>query len=260
MMVIAYKTNHKQGVFMLKIQQTTNYSQFKFLAKNRPVYPNELVESIKQKNMLAEHPILCDKKMQVIDGQHRLRAAQMLNTPIYYIVSENLTENDIGICQVQKAWLVEDFLKFYLDQEDYSFVYKIRQTYKFPLHFTICSLGGPGREQETVKSFRKGTYTIKESKEKLENSFKNLKEIFDLVINIAKAAGKKNVFLTTKIYRSFWQFINKEGYDQNRMIQAMNAHPLNLLPILNFNSQPVINDAIRDRLYNFKLRSHNHIS
>lgn len=70
-------------------KQTTDYSLFKILPFNRPLIPKyiqKLVTSIQEKNTLSYNPLLVNKKMEVIDGQRRLKAAEILSLPIFYLV------------------------------------------------------------------------------------------------------------------------------------------------------------------------------
>jgi len=73
------------GVF-----QEKNLSRFRFSAENRPInerHLTRLVSAIKEKNLLQDFPILVSYDMVIIDGQHRLLAAQKLGLPIFYRIA-----------------------------------------------------------------------------------------------------------------------------------------------------------------------------
>lgn len=241
---------------MLKIHETTDYAQFKLLERNRAVIPYELIESITKKNMLKEHPIICDKDLNIIDGQHRLKAAEMLGLSIYYIISDSVNEEDIGLCQTQKPWLMADFLKFYKhNNEDYQFVYDLCDEYGLPIHFLVscCSLGATvlaGTGQHAM--FRKGKFKLKKDKELIREKLNNITDIKKLTQQISKNAGVGILKITSRFLRALWSFVNKEGYDQERMLSAIEHFPANYLPILNFNSEKMIGDALKSRVYNFR--------
>ena len=239
---------------MLIIQKTKNYSQFKFLNRNRPILPDYLVESISKKNMLKEHPIICDEEMYVIDGQHRLKAAEILDLDIYYIVSKDISENDVGLCQSQKPWVVQDFLKFYSEiNEDYNFVKKVQLKFNFPLHFIISCCNS---KSNVFKDFRKGTFKLSKNKDLIEKKIIELKEIIDLIVGIKRNHGFQKTIITSRFYRALWGFINKENYNQKNMLHALNTYPSNIIPILNFNLESCISDALRDRIYNYKKKEY----
>ena len=72
----------------MSIQHTTNYNQFKLVQFNREKsahHISQIKKKIKENNLLHLHPILVNLKGEVIDGQHRLQAAQELEVPIYYL-------------------------------------------------------------------------------------------------------------------------------------------------------------------------------
>lgn len=235
---------------MLKIHETTDYAQFKLLERNRGVVPYELIESITKKNMLKEHPIICDKNLNIIDGQHRLKAAEMLGLSIYYIISDSVTEEDIGLCQTQKPWLMGDFLKFYKhNNEDYQFVFEMSEEFGLPIHFIVSAIsGGHG----SFAAFRKGKLEIKKDKKVIREKLANIMELKKVTQQLSKNAGLGLPKVMSGFLRALWVFINKEGYDQERMLNAIEHFPANYLPILNFNSEKMIGDALKTRVYNFR--------
>src|ERR1700692_632576 len=108
------------------IQKTTDYSIFKFRDDNREkiseLHVIRLLESIKKKNLLDLRPITVNSKMEVMDGQHRLLAAERLNTPIFYEIREELDSKDIVILNVSKSWNNYDFLNFHLKSNNSNYI------------------------------------------------------------------------------------------------------------------------------------------
>ncbi len=71
----------------MKINKTYNYDKFGDLDGNRKLNQSNLnwiIESMRKK--YNPIPIIVNKKMQVIDGQHRLEACRRLNLPVFYLV------------------------------------------------------------------------------------------------------------------------------------------------------------------------------
>lgn len=234
---------------MLKIHKTTDYSQFKFLTKNRPVAPQYLIDSIISKNLLEEHPIICDINKNVIDGQNRLKAAEFLKLPIYYMISEKITADDIGTCQVQKPWTLSDFLRFFQDKEDYQFVHELIFLYKLPIHFVVycCNQGS-----NIMRDFRLGTFEIKKDKKVIKQRMAYIKELMTVLIDLKRNAGEKDLNVSSRVQRALWTFVSKEDYNHKRMKEAIKNYPANVLPILGFNSEKMIWSALKDRVYNYK--------
>src|SRR3974390_251420 len=232
---------------MLKIQKTTDYSQFKFLKENRPTAPQYMVQAIQQKNLLEEHPIICDVNMNVIDGQNRLKAAEFLQLPVYFIVSENITAEDIVLCQVQKLWAMYDFLRFYKNNEYYSFVDELIQLYGLPIHFVIYCCN---QASNINKDFRTGNFIIKKDKGFIKTRLQYVKEIIIVLSDLKRDSGESDASVSSRMQRSLWSFVCQDKYDHKRMVHAIHTYPANALPILAFNSEKMIAHALKKKLYN----------
>ncbi|MFO0477621.1 MAG: ParB N-terminal domain-containing protein [Bacteroidota bacterium] len=102
-----------------QVQETTNYAMFNFLNGNRT--PNEahikrLKESMKVNYLIS--PILVNEKLQIIDGQHRYKAAMELQLPIYYLIIEGYGLKEVQILNTNSAnWKQEDYLDAYCDMK-----------------------------------------------------------------------------------------------------------------------------------------------
>lgn len=83
----------------MEIFKESNLSVFKLVSFNREINKQNikrLLNLTKQKNQLHLFPIVVDKDMNVIDGQHRLEVAKQLCCPIYYIkTSDSATPEGI---------------------------------------------------------------------------------------------------------------------------------------------------------------------
>lgn len=99
------------------IKISTNYAEFKIIDVNREInksHLKKLTESIRNRNLLHLFPIIVNSKMQVIEGQHRLKAAQALNFALYYIVDDQVDAKDIAIINNnRKGWSGKDYIAFY---------------------------------------------------------------------------------------------------------------------------------------------------
>ena len=99
-----------------KVYRTSDLSIFKQIDGNR--IPNlqhvkRLSQSIISNGMKC-NPILVNEKMQVIDGQHRLMAAQESDSFIYYIVIDGYSLNEVHTLNLnQKNWSKKDFMEGY---------------------------------------------------------------------------------------------------------------------------------------------------
>jgi len=113
---------------MIKIEETTNYGKFKTIRGNREInrsHLNKLCKSILDNNLLEANPMIVNEKFQILDGQHRLLAAEKLGIPIYYVVTPNGTGN---IAEVQmlnsnlRAWSMKNYLDSYIERGNLNYV------------------------------------------------------------------------------------------------------------------------------------------
>lgn len=96
------------------IYATTHYAQFKLDAVNRPINPDKLerlYDAVSVKNLLADNPILVSLDFVVLDGQHRLRVAEALETPIFYQFASDTTIDDVASLNSNRSsWKFADYL------------------------------------------------------------------------------------------------------------------------------------------------------
>ena len=102
------------------IYRTRQYDLFTLIPSNRPIYSNalnRLVHAIKIRNKLAQNPIRVTPDGEVLDGQHRLRAAEMLELEIYYYIDNSDTEiMDIALENYAvRRWTHEDVLNYWCE-------------------------------------------------------------------------------------------------------------------------------------------------
>lgn len=101
----------------MEIQQTTDYSIFNRLNSNREIDERKvkrLIGKIKRKNLLYLYPGLCNSSMDIIDGQHRLEAAKILELPYFFRVDDNVDESDIAdINSAGSNWTVNDYINYW---------------------------------------------------------------------------------------------------------------------------------------------------
>lgn len=138
------------------IMKTKDYEIFKIMDENREVnfaHVRRVAKSLAENpEMLKFRPILVNEKMQVIDGQHRLRACELMDIPVYYVIGEGL---DIGTAQrmnaEQVSWKPIDYARSFaaLGRYPYQLYLELQEEYKLP-HETLesfmrmSSVGGKG--------------------------------------------------------------------------------------------------------------------
>lgn len=88
------------------IHSSTNYEKFNNIYFNRPLCKknlNKLIDLNKEKDRLHLFPIVVDKDLNIIDGQHRFEASKILEKPVHYVVDETKDNHWQQITEVNIA-------------------------------------------------------------------------------------------------------------------------------------------------------------
>ena len=181
-----------------KIYKTTDYSQFKFIKGNRPIDPKHVKRLVK--SMRKGHvpmPIVVSEKNIIFpcyfvnDGQHRLKAAEICNYPVYYMIVPTMSLEQIrDINQVDKKWTNDDFLDSNVSTEmdatgPYHTFDWFKKKYGFSFQVNIDLLCNIPLGRTSQRVFRDGHITINNLPDAIAkaNFLTSLKEYTDLYKN-----------------------------------------------------------------------------
>jgi len=127
------------------MKQTTNYNMFKIKKGNRIVnmtHVQKIKDSLIKHTFLPSCPIICDKNMNVIDGQHRLQAARELGIAVYYVIEEEPDQDlliDLNI--TQRKWSTTDYITYYANEksnENYKRLLQMIKEIPFDATTLLC--------------------------------------------------------------------------------------------------------------------------
>lgn len=144
---------------------TKDYDKFSRDAANRELVPDhveELVEAIREKNLLREYPIVVDKDFCIIDGQHRWQVAKILGVSLYYIMTDRMSIDDVASTNSQRrGWSAVNYLHYYCVNgvADYISLREFWTSHDF-LSLSACRLLTSGNAQRGDGSFEHGRFTI----------------------------------------------------------------------------------------------------
>ena len=127
------------------VYETTDYDLFSFIEYNRKTdHVQALVESFREKDV--PNAILCNEKLQIIDGQNRFLARKKLGLPILFYCIDGLDIYDVAFLNSYgKNWGMKDFVDMWasLGKEEYVKIKKFCELYPdFPLKSSIFLLRG----------------------------------------------------------------------------------------------------------------------
>lgn len=207
------------------MQSTKDYSIFREFSSNREVdrkHVNKLVQSIQKRNLLSVNPIVVDNNMRVIDGQHRLAAAQILDVEIFYI-QEDINRKDISLLNSnQKNWTAMDYINFYTIEKSPAFVHLSSLINKYP-EMAISAL--------LVLSSSEGRRSLVQLKDGFLDveAIDHAKEVCDLCKDLNHKFQKDFVF-DSRFPLALGKALNAENFKLERLIEQIGNSPREFVP------------------------------
>lgn len=198
------------------IKKTKDYSLFKLSKRNRPIKQvkvDNLVKSIKKVNLLDSYPILVNEKYEVMDGQHRLKAAEKLGLEVYYsLKKEAVDEVMILTNNNQNKWQISVYLNFFADNENYKKFKEYLTKYPFVPMSSLMYIIGPSTITggSTNKAFREGTFLV-ENEEEGREILEALREIEPYLHD--------GVSTNRQFYKAFRRVFEHPDFDAERLIE-----------------------------------------
>ena len=203
------KANYNEN--LINIKMTNDYKQFKNIIGNRQVKSMnfaKLIASIKEKQLII--PIVCNDKMEIIDGQHRFEACKKLKYPIYYYVIPGY-----GIQDVQKAnliscnWNIDDYLNLFvkLGKEEYLNFMNIKKEHGLStsLLLEIYSVFEDKNVKELKYNFKNGLHSIT-----------NIMQVYTF-LNCLDEFKYLKEYRSASFVRAFLKLYSYEKYDHHKM-------------------------------------------
>jgi hypothetical protein len=217
--------DHKLFTNINPMQSTKDYSIFKEFSSNRELdqkHVNRLVRAISQRNLLNVNPIVVDNHMRVIDGQHRLAAAQILEVEIYYIM-ENIDRKDISMLNSnQKNWNAMDYINFYTIEKVSSFIQFSSLINNYP-EMAVSAL--------LILSNSEGRRNIVQLKDGYLDvlNIEHAKEVSDLCKDLNRKFQYQFVF-DSRFPLALSLAVNTENFDFNKLVEKLEASPRDFVP------------------------------
>ena len=233
-----------------KVLYEKNYTKFTLFDNNRDINQTnveELIASMRKSGQLM--PVVVTPDLEVIDGQHRLKACETLGIPVSYVINSAGNSKQIAVMNnTQKGWKNKDFLKHFSHNghhncSEYKKIEKFFEEYKLPFRVGIAllsdrtiSTANGAANRGPMPSFRNGTFKIVDldkAKEtasrliKLKSFVPNLVKIVKFSIAFIKISELENFDLKTcytqleKNSSKFDKCLNQEDWNE-AMVRAYN--------------------------------------
>lgn len=150
----------------MNIISTKKYKIFKNIKGNRAIsddHVKKLAASIARQNLLSANPIIVNEDMQVIDGQHRLLAAQSLGVEVSYVTVEGATIRVVQQLNAhQKQWALQDYAESFASQgnKHYQILKKFYENQDLPVSIAVWLLSGGRNNGGHLARFKDGGFEV----------------------------------------------------------------------------------------------------
>lgn len=202
------------------IYSTKNYDQFNTLMGNREIDQRHVTQLIRlmvtNGNLTDQFPIVVDKDMNVIDGQHRLEALKTLGWEVGYLVENAASIETVrNINQGNRNWTWRDMAESYArlpGGEEYAWFL----TYfdRFDMTYTLAMLFIGAKQPKragAANRFNAGELKVEDKEKAVRFAawYTDLQELVDITTHdFGKALNR--------IFRSPF-------YDHERMVSKLSA-------------------------------------
>lgn len=109
-----------------KVYQTNEYSKFKFRKDNRIVNENHvksITKKMKEKGWYPGSYVVVNNKWEIIDGQHRVRAAIEANVPVLYTIEKGSNFQTIrNLNTNQRNWAMSDHIHGFVEENNQNYI------------------------------------------------------------------------------------------------------------------------------------------
>lgn len=231
-----------------QVYSTTNYAMFRFSESNRPINGRHLeilCEAVLAKNLLHRHPILVTREGLVIDGQHRLKVAQALHLPIYYMVVDDMSVADIANTNaVNLKWTARDYLHYWSvsGNENYRQIEQFAKRYNtVPLSYIAQFCGQNSSVINASAAFRQGKADA--------GKLKELERILTTALDFKPYLGKR--WASRTLLAAVDAMLATPGYNHTTMMTRLEYLSTRLRPCVS--AQEYL--TLLSEIYNFKARS-----
>ena len=211
----------------MKIEKTFDYGKFKNIGGNRIKnlsHINRLKASMSENYLFTV--ILVNENFEIIDGQHRFHVIQELNLPLYYVVKEGYSLNEVHLLnQNAKNWTNEDYLQGYCDlgYDDYLKFKLFKKTYNITVSNCLSLLCTSGDSSNTAQIFKEGKLKIND----YNLACANIEKILSL--NVYYEGVRRRTFISAmlKLFKndnfSFDVFVNKLKRQPTALVDCVNV-------------------------------------
>lgn len=237
---------HKEA--SVKIYFSLDYKMFKFMKGNRLLNRskiNKIVEAARSGEDIFKYaPVIVNKDMEIIDGQHRFAAALDLKLPIFYVIKEDATLALVPKINSRSSnWGKKDYLESYSDLKIPAYLSLKQFMREFPKMGLAVAVSLMHAGQAESKSAREDFPDGNLSQEHLEFAKMIAQLLQDFAEYVSNPFHRKLVQVMLEIH-------NNGKYDHQAMLKKMKDSGLT---ITRWDSSKTVLQEL-ETIINFKAR------
>lgn len=206
-----------------QVLRTKDYGMFKFHNQNRGVnntHVNKLYKSMLVNGWLRGSYLVIDKNGYIMDGQHRLKAAERANVPVEYVMERGCKPQDISKLNTNsRNWNIIDHLKYHVEQQNPHYIVLDKFIKNFPeFRPTECMM----LVSNSTSSSDRNTFEMGEFKTKNMNlAYEWGRRI--LTLKPYFSGFNKSIFI-----RSMIRAFQNPKFDFDKFLHKVKLRPMNI--------------------------------
>ncbi len=229
-----------------EIYSTKDYSQFKLIRGNRKISTNLNLEKLIQKSGVLR-PIVVNKEMEILDGQHRYAIAKKYKLELPYYISPSKSVEDIIILNTSsKRWQAEDYIQKYKEDglRDYILLDRILKEYiKIPLtDICYCAQGYFKKKGKLMEKVKDGQFKFIDSDGFIE-----------CLIDFQKFIYVTGIHPIKGVFSAFFGLYIVEKFNLEHFISKVNSQDLKT-KIVGINNEKLLLKRFVKDAYNFNVK------
>jgi hypothetical protein len=209
-----------------EIFETKDYTIFKFREDNRLVNANhvkKLAQRMKERGWLSSSVVTLNGSGEVIDGQHRVKAAISVGAPIRYKVTRGAGSDEMTeMNTLQKNWSPFDHLHKWVSKGNPNYITFDKFVKDYPMFkYTECAMMLNNNQSSIDRNtFESGNYVVK--------SEKKAREWAEYIVQLKPYFEK---YYTKAIFvRGMIKCLLKKEFVFDEFIHKVKLRPTNLVP------------------------------
>lgn len=258
------KVNFKNGDRIVStVYETMDYDKFSFIGENRKTdHVKAIIKSMRNRDV--PNAILCNEKMEIIDGQNRFKARKEMGLPILYYCIDNLNIYDVAsLNSFAKNWSNKDFVAMWasLGLEDYKIIERFSNDFKelgLPNCILILNLSmthhSVGSDEFIERSKRRTSLdTLKVGKFKVTNLSKSTQIAHSIMrYKEFQRPGEVAIFKQLAFVSAMIKLLRDNVFENEEMIRKIKLYPTLFYRCINSDEYT----RMLENIYNYRRTTH----